>query len=203
MSKRKPIARKVAKMWPKKALAEKTYAAFVSPFLFTIKRMAMRMCGGNKTIADDLVAEAKIKIITGAGTWDKKRDIRPFVLAIAQNAMLDGMRREVRHRQHFKQEPFDELLLLIDSNVEEPMRQLSVAKRSDIVKGAKWFLSMANVNPQQKEMFIYYTGLKDGRVKSQKETAKYFNTPVGTVKSGIWAVRKELNRLKRLLAPQK
>ncbi len=192
---RKPIPRKIAKRWPTMQVAEKRYNKFVLPFLPKIRAIAKAYSWGNRHLADDMIAQAVIKIVAAAKKYDLKRPLQPFVLRIATNAILDVARHEAKQRQHFLLLPTEQLSLIMDARAKTPLEQLSAPKRADILKKANNLLQLINASPKQKEVFRFYAGLKDGRIKMYKETARDLKIPIGTVKSSIAAVRNEFRRL--------
>lgn len=193
---KKPISERVIKNWPAKQVAKKRYNKFVLPFLPKIKAIARAYSGGDMHLADDMIAQAVIKIVANAAkAYDSKKPLQPFVLRIAANAILDVVRHEAKQRQHFLLLPHEQLSLIMDVRAKTPLEQLSAPKRADILKKANNLLQLINVSPKQEVVFRFYAGLKDGRVKTYKETARRLKIPIGTVKSSIATVRKEFERL--------
>lgn len=110
-------------MWMRAAVAGDSgaYRKFlhaVSPYIRAIARSRCRRLGMLESEAEDIVQEVLLTIHLKQGTWDRSREIGPWLTAITRNKIIDAFRR----RGQRIEVPIDDVL---DSlRAEEPLPTL-------------------------------------------------------------------------------
>jgi RNA polymerase sigma factor (sigma-70 family) len=88
-------------MWMRAALAgdDGAYRKFlhaIVPYIRAMARSRCRWSGVLESEAEDIVQEVLLTIHLKRGTWDRSREISPWVSAITRNKIIDAFRRRGR-----------------------------------------------------------------------------------------------------------
>lgn len=135
----------------------------------------------NKNLAEDLVQETMVKAIERFELYDPaKARFSTWLIAIAQNIYLDGMRKRKREKKYIDDElQFEDLYDLQAEHDEDWDRVLEV---------------LSHLSDESRFPLV----LKHYHGYSLEEIAKMMSLPLGTVKSrihnAIKAIRKELDQ---------
>jgi RNA polymerase sigma-70 factor (ECF subfamily) len=135
----------------------------------------------NKSLAEDLVQETMVRAIEKFELYDPvKAKFSTWLIAIAQNIYLDGMRKRKREKKYMEDDPQLEDLCSLQAEYNEDWHRVLEA------------LSHLSEESRFPLVSKHYYGY------SLEEIAKMMMLPLGTVKSrihnAIQAVRKELDQ---------
>jgi RNA polymerase sigma-70 factor, ECF subfamily len=130
-----------------------------------------RMCGGTRTLAEDMVQETFLRLLRGIRLYQPTRPFKPWLYAIATNIARNHYAlADTRHTSNLVKEAdyFSD-----DESTEETVIS---GQAAEAVLGA-----LGQLPPHQREVVVlfYYQEL------SQKEIADTLHIPVGTVKSRL------------------
>lgn len=162
-----------AKNGNRHSLAKLLYENYEVVFRYLIKFTL------NKTLAEDLVQETMVRAIERFELFDPdKAKFSTWLIAIAQNIYLDGIRKRKREKAHIDEELQLEDLYDLQTEHDEDWDRVLVA------------LSRLPEESRIPLVMKHYHGY------SLEEIAKIMSIPLGTVKSrihnAIKAVRREL-----------
>lgn len=134
----------------------------------------------NRNLAEDLIQETMVKAIERFELYDpRKSKFSTWLVAIAQNIYIDGMRKKAREQKHINEELQLEDLYDMQAEHDEDWDRLLDA--------------LARLPDDSRFPLI----LKHYHGYSLEEIARMMSIPLGTVKSrihnAIKTVRKELN----------
>ena len=190
-----PLKVAVVRHWPLKGAAEKFYREYVDPIKPQIKAMAERASGGNRTVADEMISEAGLKIISAVREKQKKNEpIKNrtwFALTIARNAIGETVRKEAREQRFFNFKPIEEFAEL-ESREKDPARKKPTLE--EIEQEARELLKKVHASPKTKEIFVYHTGLEDGKQKKVKQTARKFGLSEPTTRGRILRMKEKMRK---------
>ncbi len=188
----------IEKNWPSKPIAKKRYLEFVEPALPVLKAIANKITN-DPEFAKDMVQEATLKIISMAERWDKSKKVtkRNYAVMVGKRRMISMVRSENVRKRHHR---IEELVTKTKAGrrvtvMKQEERNWAPEKPSgeDTLKTLFESLERKGVSKKYIERFSFYLsteGLKD----RYYQTAEHFGIPIGTVKSSIWAVRKDLKK---------
>jgi len=157
----------------RQSLARLLYVNYEMVFKYLIKFTL------NKSLAEDLVQETMVRAIEKFQLFDPgKAKFSTWLIAIAQNLYLDGIRKRKREQKHIHEElPMEDLYDMQTEHDEDWDRVLDA-------------LSQMSEESRVPLVLKHYHGY------SLEEIARIMSIPLGTVKSrihnAIKAVRKEL-----------
>jgi RNA polymerase sigma factor (sigma-70 family) len=88
-------------MWMRAAVdgdsgAYRKFLQAVAPYIRAIARSRCRRLGILESEAEDIVQEVLLTIHLKQGTWDRSREIGPWLTAITRNKIIDAFRRRGR-----------------------------------------------------------------------------------------------------------
>jgi RNA polymerase sigma factor (sigma-70 family) len=88
-------------MWMRAAVAGdsgayRTFLHSVAPYIRGLARSRCRRLGIVESEAEDIVQEVLLTIHLKQGTWDRSREIGPWLTAITRNKIIDAFRRRGR-----------------------------------------------------------------------------------------------------------
>ena len=90
------------------AVAYRRFLETVTPALRASAHRNLARCGAGNSDVEDIVQETLLAIHLKRQTWDHNRPIRPWLIAIARNKLIDVMRRRGR-RAEYLVEDIDDL----------------------------------------------------------------------------------------------
>jgi RNA polymerase sigma factor (sigma-70 family) len=108
-------------MWMRAALAgdSGSYRKFlhsVAPYIRAVARSRCRRLGVQESEAEDIVQEVLLTIHLKQATWDRSREIGPWVGAITRNKIIDALRRRGRRIDV----PIDDFLNALPAEEQSP-----------------------------------------------------------------------------------
>jgi len=180
--------------WPRsKELAEARFNKFVKPFQGRLWHMALKIAYGNRAVAEDLLANATLKIVSGTGKYQKGRPREHFAMHIARNSMLNNALEERTRKAAVKR--YVEVVLSRKPGAKDILREMGKLKERDIIRVVKMLVEVSDLSLRDKAMFLYHTGLGGKTKKKYKETGVRFNVPTGTAQRVIFNARKKLKEM--------
>lgn len=151
-------------------------------------RAAARLLTVSRTEADDLVQDAVLRMLRGAGGFvmaaehagDLRAALRPWAIAVLRNAFREGWRRRKREAAHIAQQPPPE--------AGRSGGQESAARMRDLAR------AIATLSPALREALV----MVGAQGLSHEEAAAICGVPVGTMKARVARARQQL---RQVLAP--
>jgi RNA polymerase sigma-70 factor (ECF subfamily) len=143
-----------------------------------IYRFVLRL-SKNPSLAEDVVSEVFLDVWRQAGRFKGNSQVSTWLLAIARNKVLSGLRRRV-------DEPLDDdTAAMIEDPCDDPETVLGREDRGAIVQEC-----LAHLSPNHREVLdlVYYHG------KSVDEIAAIIGIPAGTVKTRVFYARDRLRK---------
>ena len=148
-----------------------------------VLRFIMKMTGGNKAAAEDLLQEIFLKVIEQKNRYDAEQKFTTWIYSIARNHCIDYLRSE-SYRRH------SSLDASLSETQEGGAAVLEIVKSEDRGQEDKLYdkelgeLINSGINSLKeefKEVFV----LKEIQGLSLKEIADITESPLGTVKSRL------------------
>ena len=162
--------------------------------LFTF---VLRTMSGDRARAEDLVQDAFVRVLKGAGEWEQRARFSTWLFTIARNLCLDAMRRD-RHRRATSldapkggeggEEAGRPLAEAIEGSLPGPERLANAARLRPVIEAA-----LARLPEEQREVFV----LREHAGLPFKEIALVTGIGENTIKSRM---RYALESLRRSLA---
>ncbi len=182
------------KKWPKKQnVAEERFNRFVKPFEKTLGHMALRIANGKRELAEDYLAKATLKIVSGTGNYQKGRPKQNFAIVIARHSMLNDALAERSYRRTIRE------YITTSSNrnpgTKNILNKLGRSNEKEIIKVVKMLVDVSDLSQRDKAMFLHHTGLGGNTPKKYRETAAHFGVPTGTAQRVIFNARKKLKEM--------
>lgn len=158
-----------------------------------VLRFVMKMTGGNKANAEDLLQEVFLKVIERRSRYDSEQKFTTWLYSIARNHCIDYLRSE-SYRRHSsldapisgKQEGVGVVLELVrseDRGQEDNIYNHEVGELLD--------KSVKTLKEEFKEVFL----LKEVEGLTLNEIAEITRAPLGTVKSRLRYAYKNLRKV--------
>lgn len=176
--------------------------ALIARYEKSLFGLLLRMCKGDRNLADDLFQETFLHAIRASGTFDRKKRFKPWLTAIAVNLVRDDARkRKVRSEvaldtccdSQFGPRPVSGRWSLGNPEPvaagENPDESAQRRDDEDYIQRA-----LGDLTDLEREVVLlhFYNGM------TLHETAESLGVPIGTAKSRLHAA---LMRLSELLTP--
>ena len=131
----------------------------------------------NASLAEETVSEVFLEVWRGAGNFEGKCQVSTWLLAIARNKAVAGLRRQ-------KELQIDECsALAIEDAADDPEESFAKQERSCIVRHC-----LSQLPPAHREIInLYYL-----REKSVPEVANFIGIPASTVKTRMFYARSRM-----------
>lgn len=128
--------------------------------------LALRMLG-NEADATDCTQDIFVKVFGSLPQYDAARPFKPWIYAVAQNVILDRLRRRTRHRR-------------LNAEYEQRKEQMAAERRDDPDRQERDAILRKQLEGLDDETRLavvlhYYDGM------SQREVAEYLNLPQSTL----------------------
>jgi RNA polymerase sigma factor (sigma-70 family) len=137
----------------------------MTPHIRATARSFCRRWGATDEDAEDIVQEVLLTIHTKRGTWDRSRQIGPWLGAITRNKVVDALRRR-KQRVHL---PLDDVIESLRVEEPEPLEDISAPELDALIGRLK-----------SRHREIVKSVSLNGR--SISETAKRFDMSEGAVR---------------------
>jgi RNA polymerase sigma-70 factor (ECF subfamily) len=147
-------------------------------------RAAARLLTASRAEADDLVQDAVLRMLRGAGSFvlaaehagDLHAALRPWAVAVLRNAFREGWRRRRREAAHLAQQP--------PAEAGHSGGQESAARMRDLAR------AIAALPPALREALV----MVGAQGLSHDQAAAICGVPVGTMKARVARARQQLRR---------
>lgn len=132
-----------------------------------------RMMSGNRTLAEDLVQETFLRVLSAAGQYQHPRPFKPWLYAIATNLA----------RNHYKRADTRRTVPADEDSLDQPIDETPEAALLASDEAAAVIAALASLPDEQREVIVlyYYQSLEG------PEIASALGIPLGTVRSRLAA----------------
>lgn len=173
------------------ALAKPGFAEEALPWLDGVYRFSLRLTGGNRVEADDVVQETFLRAYRHWDTFERGTSARAWLFTIARNVFLRMRERQARRPERLESELDYDISsvsaadVLRDVAEHDPERRFFASFIDEEVTRA-----VEQLPPDFREVLV----LSDIEGLNYAEIAAVVGAPLGTVKSRLYRGRRLLQR---------